>query len=187
MLSTQSSLLIRLRTSEDSEAWSRFVRLYTPLVLHWVGKLGIEAHQRLDVCQEVFLVLLDRRSWLAHERPTSFRAWLRTVTLNKCRDHLRKQQRMTEPRLLERLEIAGADETEVLTDQEYRVWVAREALKLMQDVFAEATWKACWENVVVGRPATEVAAELGISVNAVYLARGRVLKRLREELAGLWD
>ncbi len=187
MLTTQSSLLVRLRAADDSEAWGRFVRLYTPLLLYWTGQLGIEANARFDVCQNVFLVLLDRSSWLARERPSSFRGWLRTVTLNKCRDHLRKSQRTSEPSLLDRIEIAQQDPARLLTDQEYRVHVAQEALRLMRDSFAETTWRACWESVVAGRPAVDVAAELGISVNAVYLARGRVLKRLREELDGLWD
>jgi RNA polymerase sigma-70 factor (ECF subfamily) len=187
MLSTQSSLLVRLRMADDSEAWNRFVRIYTPLLLHWIKNLGIEANHRFDVCQEVFLVLLDRSSWLARERPTSFRAWLRTVTLNKCRDHLRQKRRDSEPRLLDRFEVAQDDPAALLTDNEYRVYVAQQALRLMREAFAETTWRACWENVVANRPAADVAQELGISVNAVYLARGRVLKRLREELDGLWE
>lgn len=187
MFSTQSSLLVRLRSADDAEAWSRFVRLYTPLLLHWIGRLGISSASRLDICQEVFVVLFDRSSWLAQQRPASFRGWLRTVTFNKCRDLLRKQQRAVEPVLKEDLEAVDQNPAELLTDQEYRVHVARQALQMMRDVFAETTWKACWESVVAGRPAVEIAAELGITVNAVYLARGRVLKRLREELAGLWE
>ncbi len=187
MVTTQSSLLVRLRSCDDSAAWNRFVQLYTPLVLHWVGQLGIEANQRFDVCQDVFVVLLDRASWFAQRRPASFRAWLRTVTINKCRDHLRKLKRITEPRLLERIELAQQDTSQLLTEQEYRTWVAREALRLMRESFAETTWRACWEHVALGRHAADVARELGITVNAVYLARGRVLKRLREELDGLWD
>ena len=57
----------------------------------------------------------------------------------------------------------------------------------MQKEFQPATWKACWEFVVKDRPAAAVAAELGITINAVYLAKGRVLRRLREELVGLLD
>jgi RNA polymerase sigma-70 factor, ECF subfamily len=56
----------------------------------------------------------------------------------------------------------------------------------MQAEFQPATWKACWECAAVGRPAAEVAAELGMTVNAVYLATSRVLRRLRQELAGQW-
>jgi RNA polymerase sigma-70 factor (ECF subfamily) len=55
----------------------------------------------------------------------------------------------------------------------------------MQSDFEPATWKACWECVVNGRPAADVSAELGLSVAAVYIARSRVLRRLRDELRGL--
>lgn len=187
MLTTQFSLLIRLRATDDTEAWSRFVRLYTPLVHHWIGKTGVEANAMDDLVQEVFVVLLDRAQWLGENRPGSFRGWLRTVTLNKCRDHFRRANRMTEPRLMGLPDMAECDPAVLLTDDEYRRYVARAALRLMRDSFSETTWRACWEHVAMNRPAREVAVELGITENAVYLARGRVLKRLREELAGLWD
>jgi RNA polymerase sigma-70 factor (ECF subfamily) len=187
MFTTQSSLLVRLRAADDAEAWNRFARLYTPLLLHWVARLGVDSVSRFDVCQEVFVVLLDRSSWLAQQRPASFRGWLRTVTINKCRDHLRKRQRKVEPEQTDQIEIVAQDPAKLLTDREYQTFVAHQALQLMRDSFAETTWRACWESVVVGRPAAEIAAELGITANAVYLARGRVLKRLREELDGLWE
>ncbi len=187
MLTTQSSLLVRLRTADDAEAWGRLVRIYTPLLLHWIKRMGIESNLRFDICQDVFAVLFDRSSWLATERPRSFRNWLRTVTINKCRDLIRKQQRTTEARFVDIVETATEDPSQLLTDHEYRAFVAKQALQVMRDSFAETTWRACWESVVLERPASEIASELGITVNAVYLARGRVLKRLREELAGLWE
>jgi RNA polymerase sigma-70 factor (ECF subfamily) len=72
-------------------------------------------------------------------------------------------------------------------EAEYRQHLARRALELMQAEFPPATWKACWEVVVAGRPAAEVAAELAISIDSVYAAKSRVLRRLRQELAGLLD
>ena len=74
-----------------------------------------------------------------------------------------------------------------IEEEEYRRYLVRRALGLMQAEFEPATWKACWEFVVHDRPAAEVAAELGLSVNAVYLAKSRVLRRLRAELRGLLD
>ena len=75
----------------------------------------------------------------------------------------------------------------VLEEQEYRQYVVARALQMMQTDFEPATWKACWETVVQGRAVAEVAAELGISNNAVYLARSRVLGQLRRDLGGLLD
>ncbi len=187
MVSTHTSLLVRLRSSEDSVAWNRFVKLYSPLVHYWVSRLGVEPQHRFDVCQEVFLVLVNRSSWLGTSRPTSFRAWLHTVTANKCHDLRRKQQRKCEPESRADLDRELPDPNDHLSEQEYRSYLSRAALQLMQDCFSETTWRACWEHVANGRPAPEVARELGISVNSVYLARGRVLKRLRQELDGLWE
>lgn len=184
---TQISLLHRLRSQHDTAAWSKFVELYTPLVHRWISDLGVRGHECNDVVQEVFIALLGRISTFQYDAKKSFRGWLRTVTLNKTRDLLRKQKRAYEPVLRERLEIAQRDEAALLTEQEYREHVAASALKLMQQHFSKTTWQACWAHVAEGRAAPEVAQELGISVNAVYLARGRVLRRLREELTGLWE
>ena len=187
LITTQSSLLIRLRTSEDSDAWFRFVRIYTPLIQHWVKQLGVEANQADDLIQDIFVVLLGQVSMLANRPPDSFRAWLRTVTLNKCRDWFRHQNRKSNPKLLERIEAAIEDPNSLLSEKEYQTFVAQSALQLMRDTFSETTWRACWEHVARGKSARVVSAELGITENAVYLARGRVLKRLRSELDGLWE
>ena len=65
--------------------------------------------------------------------------------------------------------------------------LVRRALQIMQADFETSTWQACWENVAVGRPAGEVAANLGVSVDVVYAASYRVIRRLRNELVGAWD
>ena len=72
-------------------------------------------------------------------------------------------------------------------EAEYRQHLTNRALRLMQADFQPATWQAFWEQVVVGRPAADVAAELGLTPGAVYAARFRVLDRLRRELAGMLD
>lgn len=120
MNTTRSSLLVRLRTKEDSAAWSRFARIYTPLVHRWISQLGVEANQVNDLVQEVFVTLLAKASSLSQRPPTKFRAWLRTVTINKCRDHFRQLARKSEPTFSPELEAAIADPAAILTKQEYR-------------------------------------------------------------------
>ena len=83
--------------------------------------------------------------------------------------------------------LAVPDDSDALMEKEYRDYLIGRALQVMKTDFQPATWQACWEHVGRGRPAAEVAAELGISVKAVYLAKARVLRRLREELDGLWE
>ena len=184
---TRVSLLHQLRSKQDSQAWSKFVQLYTPLICHWVADLRVPESQRNDVVQEVFIILLGKISTFQYDSNQSFRGWLRTITINKCRDYFRNRNRLTEPKFVAQLELAEANDIDLLTQQEYRDHLAKAALRLMQKHFSKTTWKACWEHVANGRPAPEVAAELNISVNAVYLARGRVLQRLRQELVGLWE
>lgn len=187
MQTTRVSLLQRMRSKNDSGAWSSFVHIYTPLVSRWVTDLGIGEKERNDVVQEVFMVLLSKISTFRYDSGKSFRGWLRTVTINKSRDFLRKRNRASEPRFLEHIEAVVDDETQLLTEKEYREYVARAALELMKKNFSETTWRACWLHVAEGKTAPQVAEELGVSTNAVYLARGRVLNRLRHELDGFWE
>lgn len=187
MQTTNPSLLRKLRSRADASAWSHFVNLYAPLMQQWIAALGIDEPDRSDVVQEVFVVLLRKMPTFQYDSQQSFRGWLRTIALNKCRDLLRGRHRATEPLLLERIEQAASDDSDFLSQTEYRQALARRALALMREHFSETTWRACWLQVVDGRPARDIAAELGISENAVYLARARVLKRLRIELEGLWE
>ena len=84
-------------------------------------------------------------------------------------------------------QLAAPDNADLLGETEYRQMLIRRALQIMQDEFQPATWRACWEYVVEERPAAEVAAKLGVSVGTVYVAKSRVLSRLRQELSGLLD
>jgi RNA polymerase sigma-70 factor (ECF subfamily) len=84
-------------------------------------------------------------------------------------------------------EVAAPDAVEQFWRDDYARHLTKRALELMQRDFAEKTWKACWACVVEGKPATVVAAELGMTVGAVYVAKSRVLSRLRVELEGMLD
>ena len=79
------------------------------------------------------------------------------------------------------------DAATALFEGEYQQYLVGRAVHIMQTDFQPATWKACWSVVVEGKPAAQVSAELGLTVEAVYAARARVLRRLRQELAGLLD
>lgn len=187
MHTTNVSLLLKLRSRADAAAWRQFVQLYAPLVHGWIAALGIEEPDRSDVVQEVLIVLLGKMSTFQYDQQQSFRGWMRTITLNKCRDLLRARRRATEPLLMDRLESASQDDSDFLSESEYRQSLAARALTLMRQHFSETTWQACWLSVAEELSAKEIAARLGISENAVYLSRARVLKRLRAELEGLWE
>jgi RNA polymerase sigma-70 factor (ECF subfamily) len=185
-MNTPVSLLERLRLPTDQSAWNRFVRLYTPMIFAWCRRAGLQPDDAADLVQEVLTTLVLKLPEFQLDGRGSFRAWLKTVTLNKWRDRAR--------RLAARPHSGGETLAEVpappadsFSEIEYRQYLVSRALELMQAEFQPTTWRACWELVVNSRSAAEIARELGISENAVYLAKGRVLRYLRRELAGLWE
>jgi RNA polymerase sigma-70 factor (ECF subfamily) len=188
MQNTPISLLERLQRSGEKEAWDRFVTLYTPLLYHWARRLGLQESDAADLVQEVFAILIRELPAFRYHKGKRFRGWLWTTLVNKWREgRRRKNSRLPEAAGVDPDGLAGPDATTAVEDAEYRQYLVAEALRLMQVDFQPITWRACWEYAVAGRPAAEVAAELGITVNAVHLAKSRVLRRLRQELKGLLD
>jgi RNA polymerase sigma-70 factor (ECF subfamily) len=188
MTPTPSSLLDRLRQPFEPQAWARFVSLYTPFIYSWGRRVGLQEHDAADLVQDVFVTLLQVLPTFTYDRHQSFRRWLWTVTINKWR----KDRKRPDNRALRGLDgqpepVAVADDLEAAWEAEHQQHLANHALRLMRADFDETTWKACWEMVASGRPAAEVAADLGLTVGAVYAAKFRVLKRLRRDLHGLLD
>ena len=72
-------------------------------------------------------------------------------------------------------------------DREHDQHVVASLLERVQGDFAPVTWQAFLRHVQEGEPAGQVAEALGLSLNSVLLAKSRVLKRLRQEAAGLVD
>lgn len=186
MFTTPPSLLERLREPSSDSAWDRFVDLYTPLFYAWTKHLGVSSHDAADLVQGLFTTLVEKLPTFHYDPEKSFRAWLKTLLLNRYRNWLRDRGR--EKSLAVALPNPPLSlDTPEFEEEEYRRFLVGRALELMQSEFQPATWKACWEFVVNDRPPAEVAAELGLTVNAVYLAKSRVLRRLREELAELFS
>ena len=189
--STSSSLLHRA-LAEDKEAWRRLAKLYGPVVYGWVRGAGLAEHDAADVVQDVFQAVFSSLSRFRRDRPTdSFRGWLATIAHRRTCDFLRMeadgpgaaggteaQLRLQE--LPQRLPEEGLPDS----DGEQAELIHR-ALELVRPEFAEHTWQACLQTAVEGRRPADVAADLEMSVGAVYVARSRVLRRLRAELEGL--
>jgi RNA polymerase sigma factor (sigma-70 family) len=188
MISTPASLLERLRRPGEQEAWERFVDLYMPLLLSWARRQGLQDADAADLVQDVFSVLVRKLPEFSYDRDRSFRAWLRTILLSRWRDRLRRRAvRQRAEDEAARHDLAVPDPAGVLEEAEYRSHVIGRALELVRPEFQASTWEAFREHGLHGRPAAEVAAELGLSTGAVYAAKFRVLSRLRELLAGLLD
>lgn len=192
-LRTSFTLLGRLR-SNDPLAWERLSELYGPLVYGWIRRAGLQPEDSADVTQTVFQSVFVGFARFRKDRPTDrFRDWLWTITRNRTIDHVRKMrsaaigmggsdvhaqwQQLPEDLLPEAPDAATeASETTLLV---------RRALDLVRSEFEPRTWQACWKTTVEGIPVSDVAAELEMSTGAVYVAKSRVLKRIRQELESL--
>jgi RNA polymerase sigma-70 factor (ECF subfamily) len=180
---TSPSLLERLRKPDEPRAWSRFVELYTPLLFFWSRRLGLSPQDAEDLVQDVFADLIQKLPDFTYNEQKSFRGWLRKIVINKWNDRQRRRQ----------LPRAGGEEANALLlsaaenspfwEGEHRQFLVHRALEVMQADFEPTTWKAFLAFVVEGKTGFQVAAELGISEGAVYVAKCRVLRRLRQELS----
>jgi RNA polymerase sigma-70 factor (ECF subfamily) len=189
-----SSLLVHVKNG-DGRAWDRLVRLTSPLVHRWCRRAGVPPADIPDVGQEVYGSVFGRVAAFRRDRPgDNFRGWLRKITTNKVRDHWRRKRAL--PLLALDDEATGPEETwhheEAATGDdrdagEERRLLYRRAVELIQSEFEEKTWQAFWRVEIDEQAPAAVAAELGMSLNAVYLAKSRARKRLRDEFADLLE
>jgi RNA polymerase sigma-70 factor (ECF subfamily) len=194
MIETSASLLERLRQQPDAASWRRLVELYTPLLRGWLRRNDVPAEDVDDLVQDVMEVLVRELPQFHYDpQRGSFRGWLRTIVVNRVRMFWRSRQGQPLAtgdsdlaRRLNELEDPHSDLSREW-DREHDTHVARRLLAVIESDFEPATWKAFRRVALDGADAVTVAGELGISLNAVYLARFRVLRRLREEMRGLTD
>jgi RNA polymerase sigma-70 factor (ECF subfamily) len=186
-LTAEESLLDRLRRDGARRDWERFVDLYCPLLEFWARQL-LRGDDAADLLQDVLLLVMQKLASFAGEENRTFLAWLRALMLNRWRDLGRRAA--ARPGTCESVAleaVAGEDALAEVAASEDRNFLIRRALQIMQSDFEPTTWRACWESVANDRPAAEVAVELGVTVDVVYSATYRVLKRLRSELPGGWE
>jgi RNA polymerase sigma-70 factor (ECF subfamily) len=176
-----------VRQPGDQQGWSRFVRLYTPLLFGWARRLGLADADAADLVQEVFTHLVRQLPAFRYDRQKRFRGWLWTVTLNVYRMGRRRAALPREPNDNALCTAAVPDPAEGIDEADYRQYLVGRALQLMQVEFSPNTWQAFLESTTTGDSAAAVAARLGITVCAVYSAKSRVLHHLRQDLAGLLD
>jgi len=186
---TSPSLLLKAKTL-DPDAWSQLVAIYTPLVRYWCQQAKLSTDDVHDVIQETFAAVLRGLPRFQHGAVgQSFRGWLRTIVRHRLIDwhrsrgaasaaggtdaHLQLSQ-LPDP-------LAGEDSESPLETG----MVFRAAVRVVEAEFETATANAFWLTTVEDRSPVEVAKELGITLNAVYKAKSRVLRRLREVLDGL--
>lgn len=188
MDSTSHSLLRRLQSDDREIAWERFVDLYAPLIFHWGKHHGLSVTDAADLVQEVLTTLVSQLPQFNYDPKQRFRGWLRTVTLNRANDFHRRNALRPADGMSETIDgVAIASEIDLFDQAEYANYLVCRAMQIIKTEFSEHHWTACWELVANGRSGKEIAAELGITQSAVYVAKCRIMKRLRTELDGLLE
>jgi RNA polymerase sigma-70 factor (ECF subfamily) len=187
MTNTSATLLQRLLDHGDDDAWMRLTHLYAPLIRANLRRHLPQEADVDDLVQQVFTVVLKKLPEFRHSgRPGAFRAWLRGICVNRVRMFWR-----TRPATVPEAEAALQqleDPNSALSrqwDREHDEFVFRRALAMIEGEFKPPTWQAFCRLALDNAEPEVVAAELGLSVNAVYIARSRVLRRLRKEFDGL--
>jgi RNA polymerase sigma-70 factor, ECF subfamily len=192
---TSHSLIARVKDLGDGAAWTEFLGIYQPVVFRMARRRGLQDADAQDVMQQVFLSISKSiEGWIPGDLQPPFRAWLTTIARNAITKALTRRPRdaatgstsMVE--LLDAQPDAQATTAEILA--EARKELIRWATEKIRSEFSEATWNVFWLTAIEGVPIAEVAKSTGRSAGAVYVARYRVIARLKEkvlEVSQLWD
>ena len=188
--STPQSLIEDLAADRSSLTWERFTYLYQPLLKLWLRFYPVPETERHDLVQETMIVVLRRISDFKHNgRTGAFRSWLKRIVHNQVLDYLRNRKsnfHNTESDVLDQLQSAHPD-LESFIDREHDLEVLRRLLQLTKPLVPQLAWEAFYRTAVVGEDSSQVARELGMTLNAVYIARSRVFALVRQMGRGLVD
>jgi RNA polymerase sigma factor (sigma-70 family) len=187
---TRASLLVRLRDGSDASAWQEFVQLYAPIIYGFARKRGLQDADAADLMQEVLrsVSLAAHRLEYDPARGT-FRGWLFTITRNKVFNFLESRSRRVvgsgDSGVQGRLEQHADGHGALAADWEadYERTLAARAMERIKGEFQGATWQAFSLTAVEGVAPAQAATRVGLSVGAVYVAKIRVIARLRQEIA----
>jgi RNA polymerase sigma factor (sigma-70 family) len=188
---TRASLLVQIHDGANHAAWQEFVNLYGPVVYGFARKRGLQDADAADLMQDVLRSIATAIGRLDYDRKQgTFRGWLFTITRNKVFNFLSARRirpqasgDSTTNRLLAE-EPSGSDASEAW-ELEYQRRVAGLAMERVKGEFQENTWRAFWLTAVEGVAVGDVATQVGMSPGAIYVAKSRVLARLKEEVEAM--
>ena len=185
------SLLVQIRDSTNHAAWHEFVQLYSPVIYGFARRRGLQDADAADLMQDVMRSVSSAIGRLDYDRSQgTFRGWLFTITRNKIFNFL--SARNIRPRA------SGKTTTNLLLDEqpeasddsdqwelEYQRRLAALAMEQIKSEFQEKTWQAFWLTAVEGTAVADVAKQTGLSTGAIYVAKSRVLARLKDAVEAL--
>jgi RNA polymerase sigma-70 factor (ECF subfamily) len=191
---TRASLLARLRDPTDERAWTEFVEIYSPLIHRLARAKGLQEADAADLAQDVFRAVagaIDR--WDPDPRLGTFRAWLFRIARNLILNALAARRRQlrgsgdTDVRRLLEEQPDPNSEDSTLFDVELRRRLFHWAIDQIRPEFRDPTWQAFLRTSVEGESPKDVAQELGMTVGAVYVARSRIMARLKSLIEQVQD
>jgi RNA polymerase sigma-70 factor (ECF subfamily) len=189
---TRPSLLLRIRDTQDVEAWKTFVTIYAPLILGYCRSRGLQGADADDVTQEVFTKISRTIANFQYEPARGrFRDWLGTVTHGELCRFMNRVQRAgrgtgtTEVHM--RLNQFGSETPGTEWSDQFQAHVLATALEQIRPQFEPQTWRAFELVWLHERPSAEAAEQLGLPLETIYVAKSRVLKRLKEKVLELAD
>jgi RNA polymerase sigma-70 factor (ECF subfamily) len=188
---TRTSLVVQLRDGANHVAWEEFSRLYGPVIYGFARKRGLQDADAADLMQDVMRSVSSAIGRLDYNRQQgTFRGWLFTITRNKIFNFLSARRirpqgsgDTTTNKMLDSTpaETEGEDAWEV----EYQRRLAALAMEKIKGEFQESSWQAFWLTAVEGLSAAEVSKRIGLSTGAIYVAKSRVLARLKDEVEAM--
>lgn len=180
---TRQTLLLRIRTEGDEHSWAEFVELYTPLLYSFALKRGLQPADAKDTVQEVMRALARAlRNFEYDPARGTFRSWLYTVTRREIGRILKKNARQPlsgGSEIVATLDRTPDPSEERDWDLDYRLQMFEWACTRARDEFNPTHWRAFEQTALHERPAAEVAEELGLTPGAVYIAKSRIVNRIR--------
>lgn len=183
---TRVSLILRLRDREDVAAWHHFVSLYEPVIYRMARRRGWQHEDARDLVQDVLLAVARAVGSWDPSGPGRFRSWLFRILQNRLIDQFRRRNALATgsggSSMAIQIQQHADPQVDLPTEieQEYRRELFLRAADQVRHQVLPTTWRAFWRTSVDGEPAERTAQELGTTVGAVYLARSRVLMRLRQ-------
>jgi RNA polymerase sigma factor (sigma-70 family) len=188
---TRASLLVQLRDGTNHGAWQEFMKMYGPVVYGFARKRGLQDADAADLMQDVLRSVSTAIGRLDYDRSQgTFRGWLFTITRNRVFNFLSARRLRPQGsgdtsmnRMLDSHAAVsdGADVWEL----EYQRRLASLAMDRVKKEFQETTWQAFWLTAVEGNSAADVSKQIGMSTGAIYVAKSRVLARLKEEVESM--
>jgi RNA polymerase sigma-70 factor (ECF subfamily) len=185
---TRASLLVRLRDATDHGAWQAFMELYGPVVYGFARRRGLQDADAADLMQEVMRSVSAAIGQLDYDRDRgTFRGWLFTITRNKVFNFLsarRNRPQGSGDSSTNQMLASQPDESDSsdVWEVEYQRRLAALAMQRIKGDFQEKTWQAFWLTAVEGLPAADAAKQVGMAAGAIYVAKSRVLARLKDEV-----